>query len=156
MEEYMENEVQAYIGEFNTLRGEIRKTLQGLSDEAANWQPLPKESNSIYALITHLTGAQSNWMKRVIAGIPIQRDRDAEFRASGSLSEALKTWEQVDRETDGILGKLSQKQLEETRDVSGPFGRVTVRWCILHQISHYATHLGHMQLTSQVWNQQHS
>jgi hypothetical protein len=56
----MENEVQAYIAEFNTLRGEIRKTLQGLVDEAANWHPLPKESNSIYALITHLTGAQGN------------------------------------------------------------------------------------------------
>jgi hypothetical protein len=151
----MENEVQAYVAEFNTLRAEIRKTLQGLSDEAANWRPLPKDSNSIYALMTHLTGAQGNWMKRVIAGTPIQRDRDAEFRASGSLSEAWKSWEKVDRETDGILGKLNQKQLEETRDVSGPFGRVTVRWCILHQISHYATHLGHMQLTRQMWNEQH-
>jgi uncharacterized damage-inducible protein DinB len=152
----MENEVQAYIAEFNTLRGEIRKTLQGLDDQAANWRPLPKDSNSVYALLTHLTGAQGNWMKRVIAGIPTQRDREAEFRASGSLSEALKAWETMDRETDGILGKLSQSQLEETREVSGPFGRVTVRWCILHQISHYATHLGHMQISSQLWNEQHS
>ncbi len=151
----MENEVQAYIAEFNTLRGEIRKTLQGMSDEAGNWHPLPKDSNSIYALITHLTGAQGNWMKRVIAGIPTSRDREAEFRASGILSEALKAWETIDRETDEILSKLTRKQLEETRDVSGPYGRVTVRWCILHQISHYATHLGHVQITRQLWDAQH-
>jgi hypothetical protein len=93
-------------------------------------------------------------MKRVIAGIPIQRDREAEFRAFGSLSEALKGWEAIDREADGILAKLTLKQLEETRDVSGPFGRVSVRWCILHQIGHYATHLGHMQITRQLWDAQ--
>jgi hypothetical protein len=151
----MENEVQAYIGEFNTLRAEIRKTLQGLGEEGANWHPLSKESNSIYALISHLTGAQSNWMKRVIAGIPIQRDREAEFKASGSLPEALKAWEAVDREADGIMAKLDLKQLDETRDVAGPFGRVSVRWCILHQISHYAAHLGHIQITRQLWDQQH-
>jgi hypothetical protein len=26
-----------------------------------------------------------------------------------------------------------------------------VRWCILHVIEHYAQHLGHMQLTRQLW-----
>jgi hypothetical protein len=26
-----------------------------------------------------------------------------------------------------------------------------VRWCILHVIEHIAQHLGHMQLTRQLW-----
>jgi uncharacterized damage-inducible protein DinB len=155
MEERMESEIQSYIAEFRSLRGEIQKSIQGLSDEAANWRPLPKDTNSIYALITHLAGAQSNWIKRVIAGIPVQRDREAEFKSAGSLSEAVKNWEAVDREAEEILLKLSPEQLGETRDVSGPFGRVTVRWCILHQIRHYAMHLGHIQLTQQLWNEHH-
>jgi hypothetical protein len=152
----MENEIQSYIAEFNSLEEEIHKSIQGLSDEAANWRPLPKDTNSIYAIITHLAGAQSNWIKRVIAGIPVQRDREAEFTSAGSLSEAVKNWKAVNRECEGVLRKLSQNQLDETRDVSGPFGRVTVRWCILHQIRHYALHLGHIQLTRQLWDNHHS
>lgn len=151
----MESEVQSYIDEFNTLRKEIQKELQGLSDEAANWHPLSKDSNSIYSLVRHMAGAQGNWIKRVIAGIPTPRDRDAEFKSAGNLAEAVKSWEGIDKEADEIMGKLNQAQLGETRDVSGPFGRVTVRWCILHQIGHYATHLGHIQLTRQLWNEQH-
>jgi hypothetical protein len=152
----MENEIQSYIAEFNSLEEEIHKSIQGLSGEAANWRPLPKDTNSIYAIITHLAGAQSNWIKRVIAGIPVQRDREAEFTSAGSLSEAVKNWKAVNRECEGVLRKLSQNQLDETRDVSGPFGRVTVRWCILHQIRHYALHLGHIQLTRQLWDNHHS
>jgi hypothetical protein len=147
----VEDEVKGYLTEFNTLRGQIRDAIKGLNDEAANWCPPPKDTNSIYALITHLTGAQANWMKRVIAGISVTRHREAEFKASGNLSEIVKQWEAVDKETDEILGRLSQTQLRDTRDVGGAFGRVTVQWCILHQISHYATHLGHMQLTRQMW-----
>jgi hypothetical protein len=62
-------------------------------------------------------------------------------------------WENMDKEVDDILSKLTSSQLRETRKTSGPFGEVTVQWCILHQISHYAVHLGHIQLTRQGWEQ---
>jgi hypothetical protein len=90
----MEDEVQSYIAEFNTLRDEIHKSLKGLNDEVANWHPLPKDTNSMYALIMHLTGAQSNWIKRMIVGMTIQPDRNAEFQTSGSLLEMVKTWDE--------------------------------------------------------------
>ncbi len=147
----MDSEVQGYLAEFNNLRKQIHDVIKGLSDEAGNWRPPPKDTNSIYVLITHLTGAQANWIKTVIAGIPVKRDRDAEFKASGSLAEVVKRWEAVDKESDEIMSKLTQSQLRETRDTTGPYGQVTVQWCILHQISHYAIHLGHMQLSRQIW-----
>lgn len=146
----MEDEVKGYLTEFNILRGQIRDALKGLNDEAANWCPLPNDTNSIYSLMNHLAGAQSHWIKRVIAGMTIQRDRDSELKASGSLAQILAKWETVNQETDEILGKLSLTQLREARDTAGPYGRVTVQWAILHQISHYATHLGHIQLTRQM------
>jgi uncharacterized damage-inducible protein DinB len=149
----MEAEVQGYLNEFNVSRGQIRDALKGLDDQAVNWQPLPNATNSIYAILTHLTGTQNSWMKQTIAGIPIKRDREAELHASGFMADAVKRWEDMDKEVDAILSKLTQAQLRETRKTSGPFGEVTVQWCILHQISHYALHLGHIQLTRQAWEQ---
>ncbi len=149
----MEAEVQGYLNEFNITRNQIRESLKGLDDEAVNWKPLTKDTNSIYAILTHLAGTQNSWMKQTIAGIPIKRDREAELRASGTLYDAVKRWEDMDREVDAILSKLTAAQLRETRKTSGPFGEVTVQWCILHQISHYALHLGHIQLTRQAWEQ---
>ena len=149
----MEAEIQGYLNEFNITRGLIRDAIKGLDDQAVNWKPLTKETNSIYAILTHLTGTQNSWMKQTIAGIPIKRDRETELRASGNMSDAVMRWENMDKEVDAILTNLTQAQLRETRKTSGPFGEVTVQWCILHQISHYAVHLGHIQLTRQAWEQ---
>ena len=149
----MEAEVQGYLNEFNITRNQIRDALKGLDDEAVNWKPLTKDTNSIYAILTHLAGTQANWMKQTVAGIPIKRDRDAEFRATGNLFDAVKRWEDMDREADLIMANLTVAQLREKRKTTGPFGEVTVQWCILHQISYYALHLGHIQLTRQAWEQ---
>ena len=84
-----------------------------------------------------------------------KRDRAAAFQASGHLSELVSRWEKAGVEMDSALGKLSQAQLGETRTVSArpELGAITVRWCILHLISHHAIHLGHIQLTRQLWEQ---
>ncbi len=151
----MEIEIKGYLTEFDILRGQLNETIRGLSDEAANWQPLPEGTNSIYAILSHLVGAQNDWVRRVISGEVVPRDREAEFRASGRFSELLRRWEKLCQETDAILGKLKLSQLAEIRNVSGhpEWGVITVRWCILHVISHLAIHLGHAQLTRQMWEQ---
>ncbi len=149
----MEREVQGYLTEFGISRGYIRDAIQGLNDEAANWRPLPEGTNSINAILAHLAGAQNFWVRRVIAGETVQRNREAEFHTSGRLSELLDQWEKVCMETDAILGKLTAAQLAETRAVPEFFtGLVTVQWCILHRISHHTIHLGHIQLTRQLWD----
>lgn len=153
----MEAEVQGYLTEFGILREQIRDAIKGLNYEAANWRPLPKDTNSIYVILCHLAGIDNYWVRHIIGGETIDRDRDAEFRASGHLSEILKHWEEVFRASKRILSKLSSAQLGETRTVIRPdLGSVPVRWCILHHISHYAVHLGHIQLTRQLWEQRQS
>ncbi len=151
----MEPEVQSYLTEFSILREQIRDAIQNLDDEAANWHPLLKGANSIYAILSHLAGSENYWVRQVIGGKTVNRDREAEFRASGHLSEVIDRWEEVGRASQKVLTKLNTSQLGETRSVNiqpGP-GSATIRWCILHQISHCALHLGHIQLTRQLWEQ---
>ncbi len=152
----MEVEIQGYLTEFGILKKQIRDAIQGLNDEAGNWLPLPKDTNSIYAILCHLAGSENFWVGQVIGGETIDRDREGEFLASGQLSEIIDRWEKVGRKNEKILGNLSSSQLEESRTVThytGGVGSHTVRWCILHLLSHYAIHLGHIQLTRQLWEQ---
>lgn len=153
----MEAEVQGYLTEFGILRKQISEAMQGLNDEAANWHPLSEGTNSIYALLAHLMGVDNFWVRQVINGEVGHRDREAEFRASGSLSEILSRWEKAWTEIEVMIGKLTLTQLSEARSL--PFrpesGTVTVRWCVLHLVSHCATHLGHIQLTRQLWENEH-
>ena len=151
----MEPEVQGYLTEFSILREQIRDAIQNLDDEAANWHPVLKDTNSIFAILCHLTGSENYWVGQIISGKTVDRDREAEFSESGHLSEIVDRWEEVGMASQRILSKLNSSQLGETRTVSirpAP-GSVTVRWCILHQISHCALHLGHIQLTRQLWEQ---
>jgi len=151
----MESEVQGYLTEFGILKEQILKAIQNLNDEAINWCPLPKETNSIYAILCHLIGSENYWVRQIISGETVDRDRESEFRASGHILEIAKHWEDAVEANEQILKGLNSSQLGETRTVSNrpEWGSITVRWCILHLISHYAVHLGHIQLTRQLWEQ---
>jgi uncharacterized damage-inducible protein DinB len=154
----MEAEVQGYLTERQNLRREFRDAIKGINDEPASWHPLAKDTNSIYAIINHLIEVDRFWVTQVIQGQMYKRDREGAFRASGHFPEIMNQWEKTSEEMDTILGKLSQKQLDETRTISGrpELGSITIRWGILHLITHSATHLGHIQLTRQLWEQRSS
>lgn len=151
----MDAEVQGYLAELRILKQQILDASRGLNEEAANWRPLPKDSNSIYAILCHVIGSDNFWVRQIICGEAIDRDREAEFRASGPISAVLDRWEKVSKANERVLSQLNSSQLGETRTVPAhpELSFVTVRWCILHLISHYATHLGHVQLTRQLWKQ---
>lgn len=151
----MESEIQGFLTEFIILRGDIHNAVRDLKNEGANWHPLPEGTNSIYAILTHMMGADKFWVYQVIGGKKIQRDREAEFRAFGNWSELSIEWEKHWTGIESALGELSHSQLLEVRPVPNrPEQKpVTVQWIILHLISHYATHLGHIQLTRQLWDQ---
>lgn len=152
----METEVQAYLTELGILKGQVREAIKGLDDKAANWQPLAKDTNSIYSMIAHLTGTETFWARRVIQGqtIPIEtikRDHEAQMKSTGELAQIVATWDRESHEDEKALEKLTLSELAETRSVVFMPRPVTVRWAIIHLISHYATHLGHIQLTRQLW-----
>ena len=147
-------EVQAYLTDFEELREQVKSLLEGLGQEALDWRPIEGvdelATNSLTAMVIHLVGSETYWMKEVIGGKKIVRDRDAEFVTKGlSVPELQAKIEATGKVTAEILSALTEKQLEESRKWRDR--SVSVRWCILHVIEHYAQHLGHMQLTRQLW-----
>ena len=147
-------EVLAYLTDLEELRDQVKNLLEGLPQEALDWRPVEGEgelaTNSLTAMVVHLAGSETFWMKEIIGGKKIVRDREAEFVTQGlSLSELRAKIEAVAKVTAEILSALTEKQLEELRKWRDR--SVSVRWCILHVVEHIAQHLGHMQLTRQLW-----
>ena len=150
----MLKEIQSYLTILGELQDQIKKILDGLPQEAMEWRPISGEgelaTNSFSAIVAHLAGSEMFWMKEIIGRQPIQRDREAEFVTRGvSVSELKARLDAAARSAEENLSPLTESQLEEVRNFRDR--SVLVRWAILHLIEHTAQHLGHMQLTRQLW-----
>ncbi len=143
----------AYLNNLQELHDEIRNAIKGLSPEALDWMPGP-EINSLSVLVTHLSGAERYWIGDVIAGDPKVRDRGAEFKVKG-LSEQNLTRQLSDNEAyfQKALEPLPLQELEASRTSPRNGQSVTVGWVLCYVMKHTALHLGHMQITRQLWEQ---
>jgi uncharacterized damage-inducible protein DinB len=150
----MLSEAASYLERIEDLRGQVCGLVLDLPSEALNWRPLEgveeHATNSLGVLATHVAGAERFWIAEVVGGQPPTRDRDAEFMTvvddAGRLCDLLT---EIGVETREVLSTLSQMDLDGERVARGR--TIPVRWCILHVIDHTALHLGHMQLTYQLW-----
>jgi hypothetical protein len=153
----MNKEIEGYLAILEDLRGQVKKGLEGLDQEGLDWRPIPGKgdlsTNSLGGIATHLAGSETYLMKEIIAGQPIHRDREAEFVAKGAgASELQARLDGAAQATKVVLSSLPPSRLDEERKLRDR--KVTVRWVILHVIEHAATHLGHIQLTRQLWESQ--
>ena len=136
------------------LRGQVRDLIADLPAEALNWLPLPEAEdhsmNSLAVMAAHVAGAEHFWIAEVIGGYPATRDRPAEFVTEVDGPDSLLArLDEVGAETSEVFARLTAVDLDETRQAHER--AVTTRWAILHVIDHTALHLGHMQITYQLW-----
>jgi uncharacterized damage-inducible protein DinB len=140
------------------LRGQVEDLIRNLPPEALNWRPLGDAieetdgyaTNSLAVLAAHIAGAERFWICEVVGDLPASRDRDTEFATTAGEADVLiEGLKRVCVESRRVMSSLTKADLEDQRLVQGK--SVPVRWCILHVIDHTALHLGHMQLTYQLW-----
>jgi len=148
-----------FIERLTALHREIVIAIDGLSFEALDWTPISIPSdkmNSINILVTHICGAERYWIGDIALGDISDRVRDEEFQIRGMSVEELLN--KIDMATEYAMFALEKLNLEDldTEHTSPRDGRVfTVGWALLHALEHTATHLGHIQITRQMWNEQH-
>jgi len=138
-----------YLLNLQELHKDIIDSLQGLPLGALEWSPTA-DMNSIDVLVVHSIGAQRFLIGEVVAGEPLTRDRDAEFKVRGLDAEALtmrlnQSFEYI----RSVLDRLTVEELATPRDFRGR--ETSVGWILDHALKHTATHMGHIQLMRQVW-----
>lgn len=147
-------ELSNYLLRLEDQRSQIREIIKDLSPEGLNWRPFEGSgkhlANSLAVLAAHTAGAERYWIGEVVGGYPPNRDRDAEFnKAATSSAELLQGLDLASQETREVFARLTAEDLEKTVQAMGR--DVPVRWAIVHIIDHTALHLGHMEMTYQMW-----
>lgn len=147
-------EIEQYLKRLDNSRSLVADLIRDLPPEALNWRPPQPEGadpmNSMGALVVHLAGAEHFWIGETIGGAPPTRERDAEFAfVAGSAVEPLRRLEAVAEETRSVLASLTAEQVAGNCQVGERM--VPLRFAIIQIIDHYALHLGHMQITYQLW-----
>jgi uncharacterized damage-inducible protein DinB len=119
----------------------LRRALEGLPEEDIWWRP-NQASNSIGNLILHLAGNVRQWVVSGIGVGPDTRKREEEFSAAGgqSAEELLAHLEEALGAVDGVLSRLSSKELLEPRVIQGM--DVSVLDALYHVVEHFSTHTG--------------
>jgi uncharacterized damage-inducible protein DinB len=144
---------ESYMDNLLDLHDEIRTAIQGLPQEALDWTPGPG-MNSINVLVVHLTGAERYWMGDVLLGEPSSRGREAEFQIKGLSSiELANRLSEIENFVKKAMDGLTLVDLDKKR-ISPRNGReVTVGYLLPYVLKHVALHLGHVQVTKQLWEQ---
>ena len=77
--------------------GQMSAVVEELGDELVNRRPPFRDANSAYAILTHCLGVMEYWGGATVAERPVQRDRAAEFTASGDVAGLLRRTEHARR-----------------------------------------------------------
>jgi Protein of unknown function (DUF664) len=127
--------------------------VESLGDEGANRRPDLPGANSAYAILFHCLGVMEYWGGAMVAGRTIERDRDAEFRASGPVAELVRRTRQARRQLDADVAGLEPlappRGTPEPEDADLPLAR-TQGGVIMHVYEELAQHRGQMEITSDV------
>jgi hypothetical protein len=136
---YVDDALDAMIG-----------VLTELGDKLANKRPSLAGANSPYAIVNHCLGVMEFWGGHVVAGRHVERDRAAEFTASGPLK--------------GLVNRVRRAQAQLRSDIAGlepqakPRGALrpghedhpqkkTQGGALIHIYEELAQHLGQMEIS---------
>ncbi len=130
-----------------------REVVSGLDADALNWRP-GKETNSLAVLVSHALDAE-RFLLATSVDAEIERDREAQFEVVTSGADELLAYiDEVERDVDGFLDRLTDDLLA-TEITRGPRS-VTGAWWALHAVEHSCEHIGHAELTRQMWEQRNA
>lgn len=147
----MEDEPRAYMEALDTLWGQVSGEIEAMPLQALNWRPLQQESNTAAVLVTHMCGVVSLIVYQALTGVDVHRQRPREFQATADTPQELVSLisrtEELVREA---LEAATPASLGAT--VSLPDrDPMTGRSYLLQALAHLGEHLGHLQMTRQLW-----
>jgi uncharacterized damage-inducible protein DinB len=144
-------EVQEFADRLDQIRRQARDAIQNLDERGLNSTPLDEDTSSPAVLVHHMAGVEGFWLRQIIGGVDVGRHRPSEFNAwAATVADLERLLDEAGRSTREVLTSLTAEQIRETRDARGE--RRSVQWCLLYLIDHLSGHVGHLQLTRQLYD----
>ncbi len=122
-----------------------------LPEDALNWRPGNDETNSIAQLVRHVTAVQNVLLSRSL-GETVEHDHEYSLRNDPATKEELHGLiADAKAKKDAQLARLDRTDMSEMLPSQrGPTMRAHY---IIHTADHGQEHLGHAELTKQLWEQ---
>ena len=144
-------EVRGCLDSMDAVRGSIGQIIQGLDAQELNWNPLPGEANSLYAIVSHLCSWEQSVMHQRLVGSAVESNTEDALSATGNDPQVLLArLEEVGKATRELLELLTEADLDKVPNSEVRRPRSVRDWIYLHQ-RHLALHLGHMEITKQFY-----
>ena len=126
---------------------------EDLPAEALDWIP-GEDMNSLCVLVVHTTGAARFWIGIAVDDVP-NRNRALEFQARGLSTAELKAhFTRLEDFVGSALERITLADLATIHPIPNQdMEPVAGGWGLLHALEHTGLHLGHAQITRQLWQQ---
>lgn len=145
----MDPVVEKIAEQFQVVHGHLREEVRDLSIEELNWTPAP-ETNSIAVLVVHTLGSEAEVL-RVAAKAEGSRDRDAEFLAKEiDSADLLREIDQADSYLEAMAPRITAENLAAELPRGDRPPETGLHWLVTNY-GHAREHLGHIQLTKQLY-----
>jgi hypothetical protein len=123
------------------------QSLEGLSEAQLNWRPPAADTNSLYAIATHVLGNTEENVLQTVCGQPVRRFRAEELASRGSTWEPVRDrWHELRARIEAALAALLPGELDRVRPHPRR-GTLTGRDVLIVVARHAAEHWGEAQLT---------
>jgi uncharacterized damage-inducible protein DinB len=150
----MDAEIESLSRQIRSILERVWGCLEGLSEAQLNWKPPIDGGNSVCVIATHTLGNARAFVLGIACGQPLERDRPAEFRASGRDAADLVTRgrrlsDDIERALARLLPADLNRRLLPPQSLwgEGQAQEISVREAILHVVEHASIHLGQLQIT---------
>ena len=132
---------------------EMVRIVTELGDDANRRPDLPG-ANSPFAILTHCLGVLEFWPAYMVVDRPFERDRDAEFRATGSVADLAERTRIARRQlvedlADAELSAAPRHDPVYPADVGTPLAS-SQSGLMIHVLREVTQHLGQMEITRDV------
>ena len=120
-----------------------------LGDERVCARPELPGANSAYGLVTHCLGVLEYWAGHLVAGRTIERDRPAEFAATGSVAQlraAVQAGLAQFRADLAGFDPTAPPRFPTDAAFLGPERELTQNGVLLHVLEELAQHHGHLEV----------
>lgn len=145
----MEPAVESARAQLTIIHDGYREAVRGLDQAGVNWRP-GAETNSAAALVVHVAASEAVILNAIKGNAAAPRDMAAEFQATAaSDTELLAKLDEMDALLDEMGPAITAADLAAPRQ--RPNGTQTGLYWLIHAVGHGREHLGHIQLTKQLY-----
>lgn len=130
----------------------MRAAIAGASADTLNRRPAGDDTNSVAVLVVHAVSSTRWWLSVALGGPVPERDRPSEFLTTVAGSdELLAIFDPIAADCRALLRTDAAFDAGAVREDPRDGDTVTAAWALLHAAEHLREHVGHAELTRQLF-----